>query len=160
MLKDVHLEYEKDPGLLAEILSALPKKMESTLNLHRSRILGNLPKTRDEFTPASLLSKLEGGDKILLCDSNVDLPNDWKNLDMKQEFAEMDMAATEGDYEDLGSASDGMSSGSGLSSEEDGSDNCDALDVEDPEEYNDATMNSSNVGVEAVTAPKGSLQNS
>ena len=152
MLKDVHVEYEKDPGLLAEILSALPKKMESTLNLHRSRILGNLPKTRDEFSPASLLSKLDGGEKILLCDSNVDLPKDWKNIDLKKEFAGMGLEASERNSDDLDggreSGSEGMSSG--LSSEEDG---IDAVE-EDLEGYNDATMNSTNVGVEALNAPK------
>ena len=86
VLKDIYLEYENDPGLLAEIVSALPKKMESTLNLYKNRILGSLPKSRDDFDPSSLLSKLDGGDKIVVCDSNTDLPQNWKEIDMKEAF--------------------------------------------------------------------------
>ena len=153
MLKDVHLVYEKDPGLLAEILSALPKKMESTLNLHRSRILGSLPKTRDEFAPASLLSKLDGGEKIIVCDSNVDLPVNWKTLDLKEAFANHDMAApTVDDCNPFGggSASEGVTSGSGMSSEDNEVD-CDA---DDDLDYHDATVNSSNVEIASTAAPR------
>ena len=51
MMKEVNLEFENDPSLLADIVSALPKKMESTLNLHKNRLLGSLPKTMDDFDP-------------------------------------------------------------------------------------------------------------
>ena len=39
ILREVNLKYEKDPSLLAEIISALPKKMESSLNQHKNRLL-------------------------------------------------------------------------------------------------------------------------
>ena len=109
-MKDVHLEYEKDPCLLAEIISALPMKMESTLNLHRSRLLGSLPKTRDEFDPASLLSKLDGGEKVLVCDSNVDLPKDWMDVDLRA-FVDAEVNAPNDDHA-TESGSEGLSSGS------------------------------------------------
>ena len=86
VMKEVNLEFENDPSLLADIVSALPKKMESTLNLHKNRLLGSLPKTMDDFDPTSLLSKLDGGSKIIVLDSNKDLPENWKYVDLKKTF--------------------------------------------------------------------------
>ena len=60
--------------------------MESTLHNHRNKLLGTLPKSRDEFDPLSLLSKLEGGEKILVLDSNKDLSKDWRTMDMMEAF--------------------------------------------------------------------------
>ena len=63
--------------------------MESTLNLHKNRILGSLPKSRDDFDPSSLLSKLDGGEKIVVCDSNTDLPRNWRDIDLKEAFGSL-----------------------------------------------------------------------
>ena len=72
--------------MLSGIISALPVRMESTLHNHRNKLLGTLPKSRDEFDPLSLLSKLEGGEKILVLDSNKDLSKDWRTMDMMEAF--------------------------------------------------------------------------
>lgn len=43
----------------------------------RTKVLGEVPKSRDSFKPQSLLSKLPGGQNIIILDSNNDLPSDW-----------------------------------------------------------------------------------
>ena len=48
------------------------------LRLVRNRLLGNVPKGRDDFAPETLLNKIKGGEKILVLDSNKDLPNNWR----------------------------------------------------------------------------------
>jgi hypothetical protein len=47
-LAEIKLKFEHDN---ADILSALPKRMESSLNLHKNRLLGSLPKNRQDFNP-------------------------------------------------------------------------------------------------------------
>ena len=100
------LKYAQDPTLLAGIMSSLPKRMESSLNLQKSRLLGNLPKTRDEFDPLPLLSRLEGGEKVLVLDSKKDLPSDWRSMDLK-EVAGFQAAAG---VDDILTTDDGLSS--------------------------------------------------
>ena len=77
-IKELRIKYDKDPALLADVINALPVKMESSLDLHKRRLLGSLPKSRDEFDPWSLLMKLDGGNKITV------LPANWKEFDMKE----------------------------------------------------------------------------
>ena len=64
-MEDAEKMFEKDPGLLSDIVSAMPKRVESTLNGYKTKILGTLPKSRDDFDPSSLLSKLEKGHKVV-----------------------------------------------------------------------------------------------
>ena len=85
-MAEANIKYGSDPGLLAEIVSAFPRSIESTLNLHKNKILGSLPTSRDDFDPTSLLQKLDGGEKVLFLDSNRDLPHDWKTIDLKKSF--------------------------------------------------------------------------
>ena len=75
---------QDDPDLLSDVLSALSKKIQSGMNLHRSNILGKVPKHRDDFDPSSLLQKLEGGSKVIVKDSNKDLPANWWKMDLGQ----------------------------------------------------------------------------
>ena len=83
---EARIKYKKDHILLTEIISAMPKRVESTLALHRNKILGTLPKSRDDLDPVCLLSKHEGGETILVLDSNKDLPTNWKQIDLRKEF--------------------------------------------------------------------------
>ena len=76
------VEYQDDQDLLSDILSALSKRIVSGMNLHRLNLLGNVPKNRDEFDPSKLLNKLEGGSKVIVKDSNKDLPPNWWKLDL------------------------------------------------------------------------------
>ena len=80
ILNELSLKYADDPVLLSGILSALPKRMESTLNMYKNRLLGTLPKTRDEFDLHPLLARVDGGEKIIVLDSYVDLPFNYKLL--------------------------------------------------------------------------------
>ena len=83
---EASLKFAEDPQLLLDIVSAMPKRVDNTLTSYRNKILGNVPKTRDEFDPASLLNKMEGGDKILVLDSHKDLPKDWRNIDLREKY--------------------------------------------------------------------------
>ena len=67
-LKDVYLECENenDPELLAEIIES-PQEPNTRLTSQVCAV----------FDPSSLLSKLNGGGKIVVCDSNADLPSNW-----------------------------------------------------------------------------------
>ena len=104
------------------------------MNLHKNRILGSLPKSRDDFDPSSLLSKLDGGEKIVVCDSNTDLPRNWRDINLKEAFGSLG-----GDVPDL--EANAASADEGISSD-DGEDPCDREDlVHDPNEYQDVTMN-------------------
>ena len=83
---ETNLKYQDDPQLLLDIVSGMPKRVDSTLTAYRNRLLGNIPKHRDEFKTETLLSRMEGGDKILVMDSSKDLPSNWQDLDMKKKF--------------------------------------------------------------------------
>ena len=152
ILKDVNLDYEKDPALLADIISALPKKMESTLNLHKSRILGSLPKSRDEFDPLSLLTKLDGGDKVMVCDSNRDLPKNWKEMDIKEAFGNVEDEAADNINPDLASSDDCASTDEGMSSDDGPAVINEDDGVIDNDDYQDVLMNT--ISVEATNSPK------
>jgi hypothetical protein len=63
-----------------EIISALGKEESRIARLRRvrNRQVGQVPKSRDEFDPQPLLSKLPGGSSIIFLDSNNDLPDNWR----------------------------------------------------------------------------------
>ena len=86
IMVETNLKHRDDPQLLLDIVSSMPKRVDSTLTAYRNKLLGNIPKHRDDFKPESLLSRMEGGDKILVMDSSKDLPSNWQELDMKKEF--------------------------------------------------------------------------
>ena len=83
---EANLRYSKDPQLLLDVVSAMPRRVDNTLHNFRNKLLGNVPKHRDEFNPETLLSRMEGGEKILVMDSLKDLPQNWRNLDLKKEY--------------------------------------------------------------------------
>ena len=134
--------------LLSGIMSALPKKMESTLNLHKSRLLGSLPKERDDFDPLPLLTRMEGGEKILVLDSKKDLPSDWRSRDMKDVAGLSAPPQEHPDGPDILSTDDAASSDTGASSD-DGQE----AEVESDNEYQDVSMSSMNIP-EATKEPK------
>ena len=55
--------------------------MECILFKYRCRLLGKVPRTREEYDPAQLLDKLTA-DKTLVLDSE-NLPDDWKSFDLR-----------------------------------------------------------------------------
>ena len=83
---DANLKYANDPQLLLDIVSAMPKRVDNTLTLHRNKLLGNAPKHRNDFIPANLLSRVDGGNKILVMDSLQDLPENWRDIDLKEKY--------------------------------------------------------------------------
>ena len=83
---EANLKYRDDPQLLMDIISAMPKRVDSTLTAYRNKLLGNIPKHRDDVEPETLLQRMEGGDKVLVMDSSKDLPSNWHQLDIKKEF--------------------------------------------------------------------------
>ena len=85
MKNALNVELQDDPDLLSDVLSALSKRLQSGMNLHRSNILGKVPKHRDDFNPSSLLQKLEGGSKVIVKDSNTDLPPNWWKTDLARQ---------------------------------------------------------------------------
>ena len=108
---EASLKYDKDPQLLLDIISAIPKRVDNTLTLHRNKLLGNVPKSRDEFDPSSLLSKMAGGDKILVLDSKKDLPANWRDIDLQERYG---VQGGEGQVDTQSSgASDGTGTGTG-----------------------------------------------
>ena len=136
-MAEIKLKFEHDKALLADILSALPKRMESSLNLHKNRLLGSLPKNREDFNPFQLLSKLSGGEKVIVLDSSKDLPPNWRNINMVERFGPSQV-------DDLGLDD----AGSGVSTAEEGAttdedNNCEDAHNSD-EGYEDATLNDKN----------------
>ena len=79
------MEYQDDQDLLSDIFSSL-SKIVSGKNLQRSNLLGNVPKNRDEFDQNKFLNKLEVGAKVIVKDSNKDLPPNWWKLDLGQPY--------------------------------------------------------------------------
>ena len=43
----------------------------------RERVLGRAPTNLDDFDPETVFDKLDGGGKVIVIDSNTDLPKDW-----------------------------------------------------------------------------------
>ena len=83
---EANLKYGHDPQLLLDIVSAMPKRVDNTLTSYRNKILGNIPKDRNEFNPDTLLNKMEGGQKIVVMDSMKDLPDNWRDIDVREKY--------------------------------------------------------------------------
>ena len=105
-MHEVSVEYAHAPVLLGGIMSALPKRMESTLNLHKNRLLGTMPRSRNELDPNPLLSKIDASEKTIVLNSLTDLPVNWQSVTMK-EFAGIKVVPESGDG--LSSAGTGTS---------------------------------------------------
>ena len=137
VMVETNLKYSKDPQLLLDIVSAMPKRVDNTLILYRNKILGNVPTHRNEFDPESLLTRMEGGEKIIVMDSLEDLPANWRTIDLKEEYGLKDDRGD--DQQDTQS--------SGLS---------DAVSDSDPEEVrqhsSDSEVGEENDGEEDITA--------
>ena len=61
----------------------------------RQKLLGKVPRTREDFDPAQILSNLKSED-ILVLDSSTDLPDDWREVDLNS-FYEEEPAESEPD---------------------------------------------------------------
>ena len=72
-------------SLIADVLEALPIKVENTLFNFRTKLLGKVPRTRDEYDPTTFLHTLSGGEKITVLDSK-DLPEKWTEYNIKALF--------------------------------------------------------------------------
>lgn len=83
---EANLKYSKDPQLLLDIVSAMPRRVDNTLTSFRNKLLGNIPTHRNEFNPETLLRRMEGGEEILVMDSLKDLPPNWRNINMKEKY--------------------------------------------------------------------------
>ena len=44
--------------------------------------MGAVSCDRDSFNPCPILSKINSGDRIITIDSNVDLPTNWRELNL------------------------------------------------------------------------------
>ena len=84
--RELHGKIE-DEALVAEVLRAFPKKVETTLGNYRATILGKVPSTREDYDPSMILSSLSGADNIMVLDSN-DLPQGWRDVDLRTLFTE------------------------------------------------------------------------
>ena len=69
-------------ALIANVLEALPIKVKNTLFNFRTKLLGKVPRTRDEYDPTTFLHTLSGGEKITVLDSR-DLPEKWTEYNIK-----------------------------------------------------------------------------
>ena len=73
-----------DPALWDDILAELgnlsPDTIERRLRRVREKVLGKVPKTREEFDPDLVFKKIAGGEKIITVDSSRDLPENWREL--------------------------------------------------------------------------------
>ena len=73
-----------DPDLWDDVLSEMGNFntdfIEQKLRRVRESVLGKVPTNRDVFDPAPILEKLEGGSKVIVIDSNKDLPTNWREL--------------------------------------------------------------------------------
>ena len=81
---ELNVRLTDDQSLLSDVISALPVRIESTLNQFRTKLLGSLPATREDFDPSILLGKVEGGEKIITLDSMKDLKEDWHKEDLRR----------------------------------------------------------------------------
>ena len=71
------ISYEReDPELWQDIKRNLPsdEAIVKRLSNTRLKVTGPIPNDRDNWDPSSFLSKVPGGDKILVFDSKTDLP--------------------------------------------------------------------------------------
>ena len=62
----------------------MPKNYQCTLNAFRRKLHGLIPKELDDFDPSIILGKIEHGEKVLILDSNKDLPENWKDIQLSE----------------------------------------------------------------------------
>ena len=62
----------------------MPKNYRCTLNAFRRKLHGLIPKELDDFDPSIILGKIEHGEKVLILDSNKDLPENWKDIQLSE----------------------------------------------------------------------------
>ena len=115
-----------DRELRAEIIGYLAKRITSTLNKHRNKILGSMPVSRDEYNPSSILSLVSNGDQIICLDSNTDLDPNWREQELSDFLPKSSSAAPGLD--------DALSSDGGSATSDDGvtSDDQEPLDLDIP----------------------------
>ena len=155
VMAEANVMYDNDPVLLTEVISAFPKRIESTLNLYKSKMLGSLPTSRDDFDPTPLLGKMEGGEKILFMDSNKDLPKDWKTIDMKKTFGVPSKNAVDDPAVndiDVPSTDDAATSDDAATTDEAGTDDENVVADEDDDDVYQDVMDST-VNLENVANP-------
>ena len=85
MGEDFHTLLEEDQRLVERCLPARP---ENTLNKIKNRLMGSLPKSREEFDVQRFLElakSMMGTTKLVILDSNnpAHLPVDWRQRNMK-----------------------------------------------------------------------------
>lgn len=90
----------------------MPKNYRSTLNAFKRKLHGSIPKERDDFEPSTILGKIEHGEKVLVLDSNTDLPDNWKDINLREFLPERPGADCEDNVNpsDVGTSEDGFSS--------------------------------------------------
>ena len=147
-MAEANVLYSDDPGLLTEVISAFPKRIESTLNLYKSKLLGSLPTSRDDFDPTTLLGKMEGGDKVIFMDSNKDLPKDWKTIDLKETFGVPNKNADDPAFNGVAAASsdDGGTTDDAATTDEEN-----VVEEEDDDAYQD--LGESTINLENIVNP-------
>ena len=84
--QELHLSEKYSEDEVSQILSILPVRVESTLHNYRVGMLGTSAKDRDSYDPSQVLSIIRGGENVLVLDSR-DLPQDWKNISLREMFS-------------------------------------------------------------------------
>ena len=84
--QELHLSEKYSEDEISQILSILPVRVESTLHNFRVGMLGTTAKDRDSYDPSQVLSTIRGGENVLVLDSR-DLPQDWKNISLREMFS-------------------------------------------------------------------------
>ena len=113
MFLELSTKYVEDQVLLSDIVSTIPKRIEYVLNHYKSSLVGQVPKSRDEFQPEELLRKLAGGEKVIVMDSRKDLPIGWKNMNLVEQYHDVLPLQVNGEADpgDSGGSSGGDSEG-------------------------------------------------
>ena len=99
-------------------------RIDNTLNKIRSKQMGAVSCDRDSFNPHPILSNINSWDRIITIDSNVDLPTNWRELNLI-DLVDFEPGSTRvpNDFESKGTSynawSDISSSDVGATSEED-----------------------------------------
>ena len=117
----LQIKYATDPSFIREVLNCMPERVDCTLHLTRQRILGKVSADRDSFLPANILRNCRGGDRVLVIDSETDLPDNWRDIDLNELLTEVNddlaLAGRSGSESDNGLSDGGFSSSDGASSD-------------------------------------------
>ena len=91
----------------------MPKNYQCTLNAFRRKLHGLIPKELDDFDQSIILGKIEHGEKVLILDSNKDLPENWKDIQLSEYLPDNpgeDCVEENINPSDAGTSEDGLSS--------------------------------------------------